>query len=433
MAITEIDAYGNEVQVPQQANYVMQASQTPEQPEFQPTAYSQQTPQQGQGMPGYVPVTQTQMTAKLPTKEYTDLLADYDKSAANSKAAATKYSEAEAKITDIQAQQLNEMATKMEEDAIARQAKEAQYKAAAADSDKKISEANEAYKSTKIDGMRIFNESNANKVLGAVSLALGSFGSAFTGQKNYAMDIINGIIDRDVEMQKYEAQKKYTAYENAKQERQILDTHFDKEETRDIAAKMYRLEAVKTKFEALALGAKTEQQKAALQVTIAQINQDLLNKKATILQANMPTVSSTTQMVKDPTAITQADMDKANEFKNVIKTGEDVYNKLSKYSLKDGVLPEWLGGKSKEYEAMKAMISGNIVGKIPGLKSDIDFLKIITPMLPMPTDTKGAAQAKVELFKKFMEGNAPAEYVKVYLPNVANKPYQPKTATPIGK
>lgn len=61
----------------------------------------------------------------------------------------------------------------------------------------------------KIEPNRLYaNQSTGDKIIAAIGIALGGIASGMTGQKNSALEIIQNAIDRDIEAQKIEVEKK---------------------------------------------------------------------------------------------------------------------------------------------------------------------------------------------------------------------------------
>jgi hypothetical protein len=83
------------------------------------------------------------------------------------------------------------------------------------------------------------------------------------------------------------------------------------------------------------------------------------------------------------------------------------YQELNTYGLSSKI-PGVLGGEAPFYAAARAKISGAIIGKVPGIKSDSDFKNIVEPMLPSGADTAAQAEKKLQQFKGFIESARPA-------------------------
>jgi hypothetical protein len=75
----------------------------------------------------------------------------------------------------------------------------------------------EAIAKEKVDPTRIFNgDSGAIRAIGsAIAVGLGAFGAALTGGQNYALQIIQASIDRDIEAQKENIQNRQEANQTA--------------------------------------------------------------------------------------------------------------------------------------------------------------------------------------------------------------------------
>jgi len=307
--------------------------------------------------------------------------------------------------------------------------KQQAYNTAVNEADRTIAQTQGDYAAAKIDPQRIFKADNNNRVLAGISLALGAMGSALSGQRNYALDIINSVIDRDIEEQKYEASKKYTQYENAKKERDILDSRFSNDVDKLMVQKNMRLDAVKAKIEGMIATAKTPEIKARTQELLAQLNEQIAQNKITIFQnylAAAPTM--TTQiggMSASQTAAQEKGQKEVKEFTNFKKQMLDAFNEAGKYGVVKASLPSAFGGEKSSYEGLRALLAGAIIGKVPGIKSDSDFENIIVPLLPKASDTKDAIDRNYKVFERFLNSAAPASYLET---QEKQKPvYQPKT------
>ena len=85
----------------------------------------------------------------------------------------------------------------------------ARYDRASEDVDRDMSSLQRGIADSKVDPNRVWNRmETGNKVLAAISLALGGMGGR--GNGNVAMDVLNKAIENDVNSQKYDLQKKET-------------------------------------------------------------------------------------------------------------------------------------------------------------------------------------------------------------------------------
>lgn len=281
--------------------------------------------------------------------------------------------------------------------------------------DRNIASARTDYQTSNIDSNRIFKADNNNRILAGISLALGAMGSALTGQKNYAMDIINSIVDRDIEEQKYEASKKYTAYENAKKEREILDSRFENDVDKLMFAKNMRLDVVKTKIESMIAGAKSAEIKANAQKLLADLNEQIAQNKLALFQNALnaaPTV--TTQIGGGQSQVNSAQKQQAEitDYENFKTKMLAAYQGAGDYGVIKATLPSWAGGERSTYEAQKAILAGAIIGKVPGIKSDKDFKEVIEPLLPKSSDTPEAIARNKKIFENFLDTSAPSAWVQ---------------------
>lgn len=94
------------------------------------------------------------------------------------------------------------------------------------------------------------------QVLAAISAGLGAMGASLNGGPNYALEIINGAIDRDIALKR---EAIGTKEDNLKRER----TRFEDDEQWALAERMRGYEVAEQQIEMLGAGARTAQQRQA--------------------------------------------------------------------------------------------------------------------------------------------------------------------------
>lgn len=126
-----------------------------------------------------------------------------------------------------------------------------------------------------------------SQVSAAIAMGLGAMGSALTGGPNMAAQIINEAIDRDLAVQRENAdrdmeaqgQNQAIAERGVERQGQALERRqgvFEDEEQWTAAQKIMRLESAERQLQALMADAQTEEQRAAGQQMIAQLERQRL-------------------------------------------------------------------------------------------------------------------------------------------------------------
>ncbi len=141
-----------------------------------------------------------------------------------------------------------------------------------------INEFNAKYQDTinqiqnaKIDPDRFYGGSVGKRVLAGISIALGSFGSALTGQRNYALDIINKAIDDDIAAQREGIQKLGAQASLQRQFMQDIRQRFQDEDQAQLAQTAALIEATQMKIKQITDRVSNEQQKMAGEQLIGQL------------------------------------------------------------------------------------------------------------------------------------------------------------------
>lgn len=384
---------------------------------------------------GTAPQGMMQPTQKMLTPEQEKLLPDASQYLSNSQKLQKQSIEAQEEsalnIAAIQQQQAAMVTAENERLYNEYNEKQQAYNAAVQKADETIAATKNDYSKAQIDPQRIFKGDNNNRMLAGISLALGAMGGALTGQRNYAMDMINSVIDRDIEEQRYEAQKKYSIYENAKKEREIVDARFDNDVSKLMFQKNMRLDAVKTKVEGMIAGAKSAEIRANSQQLLAQLNEQIAQNKIVLFQnAINSALTVTTQMQTGQqtpgTKLSQQDYDEHLSTSEAIKTIQNMFDKASKIKGAEGILPSSLGGKRGEAKGYAAAIGGVLTDKLKA-RSQTDWDEIISPNLPSPTDTPELLKEKWSNIMDTIKGFAPAGYFKIERTKTPQVTYQPKT------
>jgi hypothetical protein len=111
------------------------------------------------------------------------------------------------------------------------------------------------------------------KVMAAIAMALGAYGSSINGGPNHAMQIINAAIDRDIQSQLERKRSREKGIDDARQEMSDERTLFADEMVEMDRMRVRALEATKMKLERTDSQLQSVEQKSKLQQLNAQIDQ----------------------------------------------------------------------------------------------------------------------------------------------------------------
>lgn len=322
----------------------------------------------------------------------------YEKQAA----AIQAFYNAGAKKASEEAGYLDQMKQEQEKMLIADQAKRDQE---AEFLNTKLQEINNA----KVDPERFWsNKSTGDKILAGIGLFLGAFG-AQNGGGNKAAAIINDAINRDIKLQEAGIDNKAQLY------KQHYALTKDAQAAR-ASTRMAMLSNAQLKLQEIASRYQGPEMKARAQQLMAQLDAEKQNAQinlASALQKSATQQSASPEMTAimnlPPTIQKTAieELGKASEWNRLTEDVTSTYGNAMKMGA-SALIPSVVGGSKDQYQAMKGKISGAIVGKVPGIKSDSDFENIVAPMLPRPGESAKAAEEKLKNFEGFLRANAPA-------------------------
>jgi hypothetical protein len=165
-------------------------------------------------------------------------------------------------------------------------------------------------KAREVDPERVLG--SAGKRIGAaLAAALGAFGAAFTGGKNYAMDVINGAIQNDINAQRDALKSKKGAVAAKRSELARYQQMFGDEEIAALKLENRKLQAVGMRSDALSKRLGSEQAIASGEQIAAQTQQRIAenDQKIAILQDK---AFKEDAQLKGNLAARQVDVAKAN-------------------------------------------------------------------------------------------------------------------------
>lgn len=142
------------------------------------------------------------------------------------------------------------------------------------DSMTKMKTITDDYESRTVDPERYWkNKGTGARIGAAIAVAIGAFGAAMTGGKNYALDIINNEVDRDIDAQKSEISKMGQRVNMQTNEiAQLRQMGLDADAAEDVA-RLNRYRMVENKIKARAAESEGAQAKTQAEGAIAQLQQ----------------------------------------------------------------------------------------------------------------------------------------------------------------
>lgn len=258
----------------------------------------------------------------------------------------------EAQVKASQAQvELGALQKHQEEEQAKRDEEEARREALFTD----VNAASESLKGMKIDNNRFWsNSSTGNKVMAGISIALGALGQAFTGgDRNYALEIIDKAIDRDIDEQKANFEAGRGKMEAAKG---VYSTFADKVKDDRIARSASRqayLDRVKGEFDAIAASNAPDAIKKNAAFQSAQV-EALQQKELINLQRGVMKVTKTTEDVVAPDTTVKPKPENPTISKELVELGADVKSlkEMRTAFRKEGFEGGPVGGRMVEFKRL---------------------------------------------------------------------------------
>lgn len=262
----------------------------------------------------------------------------------------------------------------------------------------------------KVDPDRYWaNKSTGQKVAAGIGMFLGAFGG---GNENQAVAVVQNAIKQDIDAQRADIDNQTNVYN--KMYAQLKDKHAASAATNAMLLNNAQigLKAMAAKFQGPELAARYKQMNGQLEAQkmkdIATV-QGFLGQQYKMQQG--PQANATLSMISTlPPEYKKSALEelrKVQEYDNFSNEVSKSYASIMGTG-GGGLIPSFLGGDKESYKSTKAFLSGAIVGKVPGIKSDSDFENIVVPMLPKPGESLAEAEKKKKIFDKFLHSQAPA-------------------------
>ena len=309
--------------------------------------------------------------------------------------------------------------------------------------------------SKKIDPDRFWsNKETWQKSLIIIGQAMAAFASGFSGRENFAFKLLTQQIEQDIDAQKEEIKNATTKKINAENNIQsLINAGFTINQAESMAkttmynqllAKLQATSALTTTDAETkanidkaiaALGQKAEEEKLKVRTDLSKENAKNLNA------FNAKKMESTEQVLKMLAKTQKPTVYSGNPIYNVITkkfegSDDNVYNKemykkfmdqaavANKFFGKEGaiyydgltklaetgtfdkIFSSYLGGKKEITEQVRAEMAAEIIKNIPGLRSDNDFIRVVTPMLPSVFSTASTTKDVIQRLGEKFEATA---------------------------
>jgi hypothetical protein len=295
------------------------------------------------------------------------------------------------------------------------QEKQSKYEAGVASYDQAVSK----YASAKLADPRE-NESVFGRIGAAIAVGLGAYASAKTGTPNYALQIVNDTIDRSIANQKFMIEKLGVEAASKKSDLARLGQELGNFDLAEKALRQTMLEKTKSQIDLATAKSASEgikikggALKAGIDEQIAKTNME----KDVIVKRNVETSGNVTSTSMGAGTHIKTDKE-VTEFNSAYKAVTDAFDAGAAVA-KQGFgastrakIPSALGGTSGELKVQQAGLSAAIVGKVPGIRSDADYDRVIVPMLPQPFDPERTIASKKKALETFFASYAPASWLK---------------------
>jgi hypothetical protein len=301
----------------------------------------------------------------------------------------------------------------------------------------------EAEKS-EVDPNRFFDGKVENQVMAALLAGAGAWSAAMTGGQNYAMNVINQAVERDIEQQKIAMNRKDSRATEARRQYEQLANRFG---DADNALAMMRLDAIDAMGKKLIATASNENLRANLTELRAQVAEKKAERQQLMYERAAGKNSTTvTQMTGGSTAQdarakalntifgTARNIDSANKVNAGAASNEKLKNSLDraiasveKYGTYENLDPE---GKAALNTALTTVVQSMQAASNSGVLNPTEFDRFKDEV---PINTLGAIITRpsfvIARLKKMKEetDNELSSLVKTNVVEAAKPSYKPKT------
>lgn len=261
-------------------------------------------------------------------------------------------------------------------------------------------------KAQEIDPNRAFGGAGG-QVMAAIAMAMGAFGSAFTGGPNHAANIISRAIDRDIKAQLEKRSAKRALIGDFKSSLEENIRRFGNEQQAVLAEGIGRLNLANTKIKQIAAKHEGAEQMAAVQQVTAGIDQEVLQLHQQFNDAARSMAMKKAQGgAKQLPATQAADIGEMEGAREILKNvGQAFSEKTGWFSILAKRFP---GTSATKYEDAREAAAGMISSMVEGRSTDEDVERY-KRMLPDAGDSKARAVHKLDQARKFIESRIKAK------------------------
>lgn len=253
--------------------------------------------------PGMVPGA-AQVTRQVGTPIAPETLAAEDAAAQEVAAAVQAEAVAGAQAREQQAQALETEAARIETAARDQRAREEQRREIERRADSDTERGLRDFMAMRTDPDRIWHEGGTGaRITAAIGVAMGAFGSGLTGAPNFALQIINSAIERDMEAQRDDIRRAGFALDARRSITAAQRAAHQDDRVGDIAAEMSMREAAARRADALGRRAEGSQAQAHAATISATLRQQNIVRRTDFLQAAQDRVQVTTSYRPRPTGL----------------------------------------------------------------------------------------------------------------------------------
>ena len=254
------------------------------------------------------------------------------------------------------------------------------------------------------------------KIGAAIAMGLGAYAASYTGSKNYAADIIDNAINRDIALQEQEIKKLGANVDESKNALAFAYRKFGDLDQAKSAIQMAALINAKEDIINTAKNVDNAQAEARKKSLLTAMDAKILELQS---QTQDKQIISTTiskpamEKVKPTTAsgLTPAEENEALQFEESMKSVLRSFDDMAAMGYWDRGAWNMIGGNSEAFEAKRSGVGAVLAEKLKQ-RSDADWKTIMLPTLPGVKDTPATLKQKREGVINTLMGYAPAGWLK---------------------